>query len=675
MTEKVKLFKNLLIQPKNLLLIFFVTAVIIVASVFIELTQSKEEMLGLMEKQGHTLLETILVSSNNALLSYEKIENELKQRLLSNASMIRLMYEKGLITNSLLEEITTKNQIYRINIFDKSGVKKFTSHKEVHSNIPEKENPKKYIEPILNGEADTLIIGIKPARFITEQRFTVAVSTTDGGAIVLNVDAEELLSFRKQVGFGVLLKKVTENSQIIYAALQNEDGIIAGSGKIQDLEDVDSSGVLKKTLEENSFKWRIAKIGTVEVFEVLHPFVHNGETIGIFRLGISLEPLNNINDQLTRRIIFLGIVLFVFGFVTITLIFVRQNFDLLSKKFSAIESYSSRIINNVSDGIIVLDSNKKIQTINKAGEILLGTAEGEAKGTEFFSFFAGGKCENILNTSSTIEEIECNIGGRDKVFLVSKNEFQNESKENNIILVLRDLTELKLLEKQIERSERLIAMGELASSVAHEIRNPLNSIGTIAQQLGKDFNPKENEEEFKSLTQVVYKEVRRINETIESFLKFAKPQPITAEKFIAKELFDQLEKQYQSILAEKNIKLNLKLNDVGQVVWDKTQMTQVFINLFENAISALTLSGQISVEVAERKGNQIEIKFADNGSGISPDNLKRIFNLYFTTKSKGSGIGLSIVQKIISEHNGLISVQSEQNKGTVFTILLPKYYS
>ncbi len=675
MTEKVKLFKNLLIQPKNLLLIFFVTAVIVVASVFIELTQSKEEMLGLMEKQGHTLLETILASSNNALLSYEKIEDELKQRLLSNAAMIRMIYEKGLITNSILEEITKNNQIYRINIFDKNGVKRFASHKEVHSNLPEKENLKKYIGPILNGEADSLIIGIKTARFMAGQRFAVAISTKDDGAIVLNVDAEELLSFRKQVGFGVLLKKVTENSQIIYAALQDREGIIAGSGKIQNLERIDSSGVLKKTLEENSFKWRIAKIGTVEVFEVLHPFVHNDETIGIFRLGISLEPLNNINDRLTHRIIFLGIVLFVFGFVTITLIFVRQNFDLLSKKFSAIESYSSRIIDNVSDGIIVLDSNKKIQTINKAGEALLGTVEGEAKGTEFFSFFAGSKCENILSTSSTIEEVECNIGGRDKVFLVSKSEFQNESKENNIILVLRDLTGLKLLEKQIERSERLIAMGELASSVAHEIRNPLNSIGTIAQQLGKDFNPKENGEEFKSLTQVVYKEVRRINETIECFLKFAKPQLIKAEKFIAKELFDQLEKQYQSILAEKNIKLNLKLNDVGQVVWDKTQMTQVFINLFENAISAVADSAWISIDVAERKGNQIEIKFADNGSGISPDNLKRIFNLYFTTKSKGSGIGLSIVQKIISEHNGLISVQSELNKGTVFTILLPKYYA
>ncbi|MCX6169471.1 MAG: ATP-binding protein [Ignavibacteriales bacterium] len=670
-----KVFKNFFVQTKSLILIFFVTAVIVISSSLIELNQSKSEMLELMEKQGHSLLETLLASSNIALLSYEKIENELKQKLLSNAVMIRMMYENGLVNNSLLENITKNNQIYRINIFDRNGIKRFTSHREIHSDLPEKENPIKYIEPILNGEADTLIIGIKSARFQEGQRFAVAVSTKDGGAIVLNVDAEDLLKFRKQVGFGILLKKVTENSQIVYAALQDEKGIIAGSGEVQNLEAIDSSEVLKKTLSENSYKWRIAKIGSLEVFEALHPFVYNNKTIGIFRLGISMEPLNKINERLTRRVIFIGIVLFIFGFVTMTLIFVRQNFDLLSKRFTAIESYSSRIIDNVSDGIIVLDSSKKIQTINKAGEILLGIDEGKSKGKEFFSFFAGSKCEKILHSTSSIEEIECNIAGKEKVFLVSMSDFYDENKENRTILVLRDLTELKLLEKQIERSERLVAMGELASSVAHEIRNPLNSIGTIAQQLGKDFAPKENEDEFKSLTQVVYKEVRRINETIESFLKFAKPQPINATDFFINELFDQLEKQYQPLLAQKKIKLNISLGYDGSVLWDKTQMTQVFINLFENSIDAVAEKGEINIDVTELKNNQVEIKFADNGKGISSDDLKRIFNLYFTTKSKGSGIGLSIVQKIISEHNGLLSVQSEQKNGTVFTIVLPKYYS
>ena len=670
-----KLLKNFIVQPKSLLLIFAVTAAIILSSVIIELEQSKSEMIELMEKQSSTLLETMLSASGNALTSYEKLQNELEQRLLNNAAMVRFLYEHNQLNNSLLKQIAEDNKIYRINIFNHRGKKVLSSHKDIHIGIPERENPLKYIQPLLDGEQDTLIIGIKPARFLPGGRFAVAVSTKNGGAIVLNVDAEELLQFRKQVGFGILLKTVTENPQIRYAALQDEKGIIAASGKVEDLESIDSSSILKKSLEENNYKWRIANIGSMEVFEAMHPLVYNGSVVGIFRLGISLEPLNKINERLTRRIIFLGIVLFVFGFVTITLVFVRQNFEMLSKRFKAMEIYSSKIIDNVSDGIIVLNPQNQILTVNASAEKLLNLPGEKLKGNELTNFFGGSNCNNILNSSLSLEEVECIIDGDEKVFLVSRSNFIDEKKNNNTILVLRDLTEQKKVEKQSQRNERLIAMGELASSVAHEIRNPLNSIGTIAQQLGKDFIPSENQNEYKTLTDVIYKEVKRINETVESFLKFSKPQPIKAESFLVNEFFEQLEKQYSSLLSQRNINLKFNLVYTGSVIWDITQMKQVFINLLENSIDALKNQGEISIQVIEKDNRNIEIKFEDTGKGISRDNLKKIFNLYFTTKTKGNGIGLSIVQKVITEHNGLISVHSEVGKGAIFTILLPKQYS
>ena len=669
-----KLIKNLFVQPKSLILIFTVTAIIVVSSVLIELNQSKKEMLELMEKQSHSLLETLLISSSNAILSYEKIEYQLKQRLLNNAVMVKMLYEKGQLSNSVLENFAKQNKIYRINVFNKYGVKRFTSHKEVHSNLKEKENPLKYIRPIIDGEVDTLIIGIKQARFAEGQRFAVALGTKDRNAIVLNVNAEEFLEFRKQVGFGVLLKKVTENKQIEYAVLQDDEGIIAGSGNIEKLESIGSSETLKNTLKNYSYAWRITQNGTKQVFEALHPFFYAGKVIGVFRLGISLEPLNRINERLTRRIIIIGLILLLLGFITMTLIFVRQNYDLLSKKFVAIESYSTRIIDNVSDGIVVLASDNKIKSVNHAAEKLLCIKKNESIGMDFHSVFIGTKCEKILSSASSIDEIDCILDGTNKIFLISKNEFIDENKRMNKILVIKDLTEQKLLEKQITRSERLSAMGELASSVAHEIRNPLNSIGTIAQQLGKDFMPKENIDDFRTLTHVVYKEVRRINGTIESFLKFAKPQPIKAEKFYLDDLLAQIEKQYGEILRRKNYKLVINNTYHDEVIWDKSQITQVFINLVENAIDALSENGTIEITTADKNG-QVEIQIIDNGKGISSDNLKKIFNLYFTTKAKGSGIGLSVVQKIIADHNGLLTVISELDKGTMFTIKIPQKYS
>lgn len=665
-----KFLKNLFIQPKNLLLIFVITATIIIFSVVIELNQSKKEMLDLMQKQSHTLLESLITSGKNALLSYDKIEEEMKTRLLNNAGLIKILYKKNLISNSLLESIADKNNIFRINIFDKNGNKIFSSHKEIHSNLPENENPIEYLEPILDNKTDTLIIGVKPSRFGDEKRYAIAVSSGDGGAIVLNVDAKMLLDFRNQVGFGVLLKSISENDQIEYVALQDEDGIIAASGKLEDLESIESSTFLKNGLENKTYQWRIAVVDSTNVFEAIHPFEYKDDIIGIFRLGLSLEPLNDINNTIVRRLIIIGIVLFIFGSITITLVFVKQNFTLLSKKYEAIETYAKNILDNVSDAIIVIDKNFSIKSFNNAAFQLLG--KNVIANKNLLELFDSKNCDDIINSPSQLKEIECIVNGNSKVFLVSKSEFVDERKETNIILVIKDLTEIKKLENQIIRKERLAEMGELASSVAHEIRNPLNAIGTITQQLGKDFEPKNNSNEFKELTKLVYKEVRRINDTIENFLKFARPQPINPQIFSSKEFFEGLSKQYSALLNEKQIRLNIIENWSGEVVWDITQMKQVFINLFENSIDALQQSGEITIEINQKPNSIVEMKFKDNGPGISKEILNKIFNLYFTTKSNGSGIGLSIVQKIISEHNGSINVYSEPGNGTEFIITIPQ---
>ncbi|NMB82386.1 MAG: PAS domain S-box protein [Ignavibacteria bacterium] len=665
-----KFIKNLFIQPKNLILIFVITATIIILSVIIELNQSKKEMLDLMQKQSHTLLESMITSGKNALLSYDKIEDEMKTRLLNNAGMIKLLYQKKIVSNSLLESIADKNNIFRINIFDSAGRKIFSSHKEIHTELPEKENPIDYLEPILEQETDTLIIGIKPSRYGDEKRYAVAVATGDGGAIVVNVDAMMLLEFRNQVGFGVLLKSISENDQIEYVALQDEDGIIAASGKLDDLESIESSDFLKKGIESETYMWRLAEVDSTNVFEAIHPFEYKDDIIGLFRLGLSLEPINDINDTIIRRLIILGIVLFIFGSITITLVFARQNFALLSKKFIAIETYAKEILDNVSDAIVLVDNNFTIKSFNNAALQILG--KDVISNKNLFELFEANKCDQIMKSPSQLEEVECKVNGSNKVFLVSKSEFIDEQKESNIILVIRDLTEVKKLENQIQRKERMAEMGELASSVAHEIRNPLNAIGTITQQLGKDFEPKNNSAEFSELTKLVYKEVRRINDTIENFLKFARPQPINPQEFSSKEFFESLSKQYSALLNDKMIQLNINESWSGNVLWDITQMKQVFINLFENSIDAVKENGEITINIKETGPEMVEIKLRDNGPGISKDVQNKIFNLYFTTKSNGSGIGLSIVQKIISEHNGSINVYSELGKGTEFIITIPK---
>ncbi|HID40020.1 MAG TPA: GHKL domain-containing protein, partial [Calditrichaeota bacterium] len=247
-----------------------------------------------------------------------------------------------------------------------------------------------------------------------------------------------------------------------------------------------------------------------------------------------------------------------------------------------------------------------------------------------------------------------------------------DSDENeNTILVIRDVTEQKQMQAQLERQQRLTAMGELASGVAHEIRNPLNTIGTIVQQLDKDFEPEQDKDEYHELAGLVYNEVKRINDTIQDFLNFARPQPLQPSRFRLAGMFAELRKQYASVLQSKNIRMAIDLEWQGDVYWDANQMKQVFINIIQNAIEAMNKNGTIAITVNSIAGRFVEIHLKDSGPGMSEKIRQNIFNLYFTTKAKGTGIGLSIVQRIIYEHGGIIYVESEPGKGTVFIIKMP----
>jgi len=646
-------------------------AVLMVSSALVELHQSKRELLDLMKKQGNTLLETVITSSSNTLLTNEYLESFLEERLLNNAYFVRYLYESNQVNNNFLKKFANDNNIFRINIFAKNGEREFSNHARGLGRFHSQSSPNQVLAPIFDGEQDTLIIGFKEAQHEAGFRFAVAVAAYNRSAIVLNLDAEEILQFRRRIGFGTLLKELAKNPGVVFVALQDTSGIIAASGNVTEMVRIVEDPFLVNSLIDSSFSARISVFNAEDILEVVHPFNYKGIHVGLFRLGISLEPLNLIKDRILRRLIIITLILVAIGFVFFTFMLTRQHYNLLKKQYQVVETYSGNIIQNVSDAIIVFEKNAGIKIFNTSAEHLFQKKQNTVIGKSISFMFENSDCNSILDSSASIAYFECAIHHHKKYLLASKSVFEDESGHENTILVIRDLTEQQKLEAQLQRKERLTAMGELASGVAHEIRNPLNTIGTIIQQLKKDFLPQNNQDEYQQLSQLVYKEVQRINDTISDFLKFSRPQPIHPENFLLSDLFDSIKIQYQAMFSQKNIEYHVDVEWDGQVFWDRTQMQQGFMNLIQNAVDAIKINGTISVSVNQINEQEIRIQVRDSGPGIPESQKSKIFNLYFTTKAKGTGIGLSIVQRIIIEHGGLITVESEVGKGSIFILQMP----
>ncbi len=670
--KKTSLKRGTLIRRRYLILIFAAMALLMISSATIELHQSRQELVDLMEKDAHSLSETVILASRKMITAQHLFEQLIEERLLNNAGLILRLYRQGRVTNRLLAELARQNNLYRINIFNSRGRKILYSHEpEFPENQGGEFRSPEILQPIFQGKADTLIIGLRQARHRAGFRYAVALATPERGAIVVNMDAEQLLEWRREIGFGSLLRRLVDNPGIIYAALQDTSGILAASGNVRQLERILDSPFLSRALRDSLFLARFTQFDSLQVLETVHPFYYQGEAIGLFRLGLSTEALHAINRRIYRRIVIISIVLILVGVLLFTLLMVRQNLEVIHRQYTVVETYSRNILENVSDAIIVAEEQNGIQIFNHAAEKLFGLSARKVVGTDIRSLLQQFRCSPEMSGRERMQEVECEVQGNRRYLLVSRSELLTPGHPGLEILVIRDLTRLKQMEAQIQRRERLTAMGQLASGVAHEIRNPLNAISTIIQQLNRDFVPQDNQEEYHQLTTIVYQEVQRINRTIENFLRFARPEPMQLEKFSLPEFFQRLHRQYQPILQEKGIHLRLQMDWHGQVRWDREKMQQVFMNLMQNAIDVLEKDGEIRIQVSGGDSGTVVVRFQDNGPGIPPEVQSRIFNLYFTTKPQGTGVGLAIVQRIVDEHGGWIHLQSEPGKGTVFVITIP----
>lgn len=352
--------------------------------------------------------------------------------------------------------------------------------------------------------------------------------------------------------------------------------------------------------------------------------------------------------------------------------------DLLFELASENGLYEA-VLNSIMNGLIVTNIENEIVFKNKSADRLIPLHTDEPGGALVWQLIADPDIAEFVKKSIlaqenvTDKEFSLHRGGQSRVLNCSLLPLVSRGSIQGTLFSVEDITEKREKEARLRRAENLASLTTLAAGVAHEIKNPLGSIGIHLQLIDKTIqeNPTCTNDRISKFLQIINEEVDRLNRIVVDFLFAVRPMNAEFEKTDINKLIQDLVEFLQYELEDNNIQTEMDLGkEIGSVCVDVRYIKQALLNIIKNAIYAMESGGvlRIQTEVAD---DDLCIHIIDNGSGIPDELMEKVFEPYFTTKDFGSGLGLTVVYKIIKEHRGDINVQSKEGEGTRFTLILP----
>ncbi len=336
------------------------------------------------------------------------------------------------------------------------------------------------------------------------------------------------------------------------------------------------------------------------------------------------------------------------------------------------------VLDSMTDGVVVTDKKHRILLYNKSFGRLIPfkhTEDHERKlwdsieDREIALFFN----EKLNNQEKVIDKEFTLANGVTKTIAVSIMPLVKDGKVQGTLVHVEDITEKRSKEARLRRAENLAALTTLAAGIAHEIKNPLGSIGIHIQLIQKAIRNKETIErkDIESYLSVINEEVDRLNRIIVDFLFAVRPMDTKLEDSDINQVIKGLLEFVKYELEESNIRVETHLEeDLPKIKLDAKYFKQALLNLIKNSLYAMPDGGILKIETGQ-SGDTVFVKVIDNGVGIPKDIIDKIFEPYFTTKDFGTGLGLTLVYKIVKEHMGEIAVESKEGKGTTFILSFP----
>lgn len=667
----------LMFPPKYLAGLFSLLALLFLGTAFFEYQYRKSEIEHIMREEASLLIHALTVGAENAIKGYNENRVLLTGSLFDQLRLLDRLDRQKPLTSGDLSRIAGSSGIYRINVFDQNGRRVAFNSPPDHTPLEQSCDPREMLQPVFSGKQDSLLIGIRRSTSDRGPRLVAAIRRTRGGVIAGNIDATRLLDLRRRLGAGQLIQRIgADTTGIEYIIWQDSTAILSATPNVSKIDSVHSDVFLLSSFRAASARTRMTTFNGKPVFEVVRPFYYNGINVGLLRIGLKTDHYAVAAAKLRNRLFMLVGLVVIGSLIIFNLIVTRRNEVQMKHAYQRMSTFSFVILESMADAVVAVDAAGRITMINPPAEKLFRLSSREVAGkpvkevlpesAPFLDGIISGR-HAMLN-----REFLCTTGGRQ---LLLNGNFslimETDNRIEGAVGVLRDLTEQRAMQQVIERQAKLGAMGELASGVAHEIRNPLNAIGIIAQRLEIEFTPVSEEPEYRQLVRSVVSEVGRLDAIIRRFLKFSR-QP---ELFLRQVSLDAFISGYSAVLLSeaqsKGICFSVETGCGAAVSIDTEQMRQVLLNLMRNAVDATPEGGSVTVSTGCDSAGRAFVEVADTGSGIPSGKLPEIFNLYFTTKEDGSGMGLSIANQIVHAHGGLIEVSSREGEGSVFRVVLP----
>ncbi len=542
-----------------------------------------------------------------------------------------------------------------------------------------------------------------------QQDYTQTLLLEKGAALIRSFEAGTRAGMRGRFWgnrrLQQLLEETAQQPDIAYIIVTDANGLISAHNKTEFIgTQHDPFLDFDSVLATSQLHWRIVDTTDTRIFEVYkqfipsgvpgnpnppgmmhrfgnpshpnHPNFENRPSGQIIFIGLEMKTLDRASESTIMNSVITGSLLFVAGLTGIILLFLFQNYQSTKSSLSRIKAFSDSLVDNMPIGLVALDANQMITSVNATAEEVLNKSAETLVGKSG-PLVLPSELQNMIHQADHQEriigqEIDCRVSENTTTPLEISISLIRDSHQQKVgyALLLKDLTEIHHLRKEVARSQRMASIGRLAAGVAHEIRNPLSSIKGFATYFRDRYREIDKD---RQTANVMINEVDRLDRVVGQLLELARPIQILPQETEVGSFIKESTRLIEQKITEKEIELSFNpQNQPCTLHFDRDKISQVLLNLYLNAIDAMESHGILRIDYwYESSLDSISITIADSGKGINQGDLGKIFDPYYTTKPTGTGLGLAIVHNILEAHQGKINVESTPGTGTTVIVTIP----